>query len=358
MKAVAAAPWVRCLTAVAALAVTVDPATAQDPTHRRVSTNEAYVEDVTRTAALAITDPVAVFAFVLDNLADRVKVYPTGNYFYFRFIDGGIPFAGNIRLDVRDRDSGKVHFAYYVDAAGRDTREADPVFKVGGTLDGSNGVTVVQLEPLVYRVSHGHRSVVFALNDLADVKPPATALASDERFVGPVFDESGIAFFLVYNPTLRAFLYILDETGHIADDLSPSELTDRIVIGRRTGFAFYLDRQLERKILIGVFEGNRQANNYLDGPFDQLPENFIEGETLRDMLVESAPGLEGRIDRLGNTSDFEGHYAIVPYRHYRTEVDLYSIHECATGEKDPARSYARCFAADHSRGEPSSDQER
>ncbi len=358
MKALADRPWVWLLAAVAALALTADLASAQEPAFRQVSTNEAYLEDVTRTTTLAITDPVAVFAFVLDNLPDRVNVYPTGNYYYFRFTDRGIPFAGNIRLDVLDRDSGKVHFAYYVDASEWEDGEAESDLKVGGILDGSNGVTVVRLEPLVYRVSQGRKSVVFALNDLSNVKPPANALAPDERFVGPIFDESGMTFFLVYNPKLRSFLYILDETGNVADDVSPSELTDRIVIGRRTGFAFYLDQRLDRKVLIGVFEGNRQANNYLDGPFDQLPENFIEGETLRDMLVEAAPGLEGQIDRLGNTSDFAGHYAIVPYRHYRTESDLYPIHECATNDGGATSSYYQCFVVDHGRGTDTLDLTR
>ncbi len=336
------------LAAVAALAVTVGIASAQSPAYPRLYTNETYLDEAMRTTTLAITDPFAVFAFVLDSLPDRVKVYPTGNYYYFRFTHHGTPYAGNIRLHALDRDSGKVYFAYYEDLAQWAGGEPKPDFMVGGSLDASEGVTVEQLERLVYRVAYGRRSVVFALNDLSQVKPPPNALGPDERFVGPIFDESGIRFFLVYNSRLKIFHYILDETAVVPDDFVPCRRTDRIIIGRRTGFAFYRDHRLDRKILIGVFEGNARTNNYFDGPFDQLPENFIEGDTLREMLLEVTPGLKGKIDRLGYTPDYATHYTIVPYRHYRTEDDLYVIHKCASNRRRPASVYYKCFVVNHS----------
>lgn len=61
------------------------------------------------------------------------------------------------------------------------------------------------------------KSVVFALNDLSQVKPPAAALAPGDQFIGPVFDESAIRFFLVFNAKLKSFHYILDETVKTAD---------------------------------------------------------------------------------------------------------------------------------------------
>ena len=79
----------------------------------------------------------------------------------------------------------------------------------------------------------------------------------------------------------------------------PSKVADRILIGQRTGFAYYLDDKLDRKILVGVFEGNARVNNYFDGPFDQLPDNFLEGDTLRQIILEVEPSLAGQIDRFG-----------------------------------------------------------
>lgn len=330
---------------VAAVPVMLGTAMSQDTSNPELHTHEAYLEEVTRTTALPITDPVAIFGFVLECLTDRVRVYPTGNYYYFSFVHNGMPYVGNIRIDALSRDSGQVPFAYYPDLTPWANVEAEPVpGGVGVILDASHGVTIERLEPLVYRVAYGPESVVFELNDLSHVKPPANALGLDERFVGPIFDESGLRFFLVYNPRLKIFHYILDETVVILDEFVPSRRTNRIVIGKRTGFAFYRDHRLDRKILIGVFEGNRQANNYFDGPSDQQPDNFIEGETLREIILEAEPGLEGQIDRLGRTPDYARSFTIDPYLDYRTEDDLSVIHHCATSKRIPSALYYNCFA--------------
>ena len=96
--------------------------------------------------------------------------------------------------------------------------------------------------------------------------------------------------------------------------------SEPIQIGKRTGFAFYpFDG---RKILIGVDERQSRLNTYLDGPFDQLPENFIEGEALREAILAADPSVKGKIDRLGNFADGLGRYLIHPYLLYRQAGDL------------------------------------
>ena len=328
-----------------ALAISADAVSAQAPDRPRLGTNETYVEDATRTTSLAIADPMAVFAFVLESLPDRVKVYPTENYYYFWFIHNGTRYAGNIRLDPRERDQGKVQFSYYPDLSEwKDQMQGDTYV----VLDATRGVTVERVERLVYRLSYRGKSVVFALNDLAQVRPPSSALGPDERFLGPIFDESAIRFFLIYNSKLKIFHFVLDETVKVADNLVASQRADRILIGRRTGFAFYRDHQLDRKILIGAFESNSRLNNYFDGPFDQLPENFIESEELRQAMIEADPSVKGQIDRLGNFSDGEGRYLIHPYMLYRRESDLQVVHRCATS-KVRAPGYYRCFVTDAER---------
>lgn len=304
-------------------------------------TNEAYVEEVSRPSAIVIDDPMSVFAFVFDNLTERVTVYPSENYYYFHFIHNGTRYAGNLRLDPRHRDQGNVDFVYYVDTSQWNDRTPSKYAVLGA----AQGVTVEQLEPIVYRISYRQKSVVFVLNDLAHVKPPPNAIAPHERFLGPVFDESAVRFFLVYNNKLKIFHYVLDETEKATDEFFPTKRTNRILIGKRTGFAFYRDHQRDRKILIGVFEGNSVANNYFDGPFDQLPENIIEGESLRSVILDSDPSLRGKIDRLGNFLDGTGRYAIHPYLLYRTVDGLYAFHRCATSKKVPATVYHQCFDA-------------
>jgi hypothetical protein len=306
----------------------------------RLYTNEHYVEDVTRQASLPLDQPLAMLDFVLESLPAEVKVFPTENYYYFYFYEGGARYAGNIRLDVKDRDLGKVHFAYY----------ADPVEWIGADdklqyriLGREDGVRVERVTPLRYRVSHGKASVEFVLNDLSRVAPPARALAPADKFLGPIFDEAAIRLFLIYNTRLKIFHFVLDETVRIADDLVPSRFTDRILIGRRTGFAFYRDHQFDRKILIGVFSTNTLLNNYFDGPFDQLPDNFIRGDELRQAILDSDPKFDGEMDRYGATPDGSARYVIAPYMYYRTEDELYYFHECATNPAVARERYHACF---------------
>jgi hypothetical protein len=305
----------------------------------RVFTNQEYLEDVSRETALPLDDPKAMLAFVLEGLPGRVKVYPTENYYYFYFYHRGARYAGNLRLDAKDRDEGKVHFAYFPEL--NEWWKSDEVnYRLFGMDD---GVAVEKLEPFVYRVTLGARSVVFELNDLSKVAPPASALAPDDQYLGPVFDESGIRFFLVFNKRLKIFHYVLDETIRVNDELMPARLTNRITIGRRTGFAFYSDHRVKRRILIGVFEGNGSVNNYFDGPFDQLPDNFLKGDELRQAIIAADPTQEGKIDSHGGSPDGASRYLIGPYVYYRTEEDLLPIHRCAISKEIPRDLYHACF---------------
>lgn len=322
------------------------PAAAQETQLPRLDTNERFIEDATRRTALAIDDPLAVFAYVLGALPARVRIYPTENYYYFSFVLNGTRYLGNIRLAAAERDSGRLRFEYYQEtSAGLSQGRAFHTI-----LDSAQGVAVERLAPLTYRVTRGPKSVIFALEDVSGVQPPANAIGPHEEFVGPIIDESGMRFFLVYNSALKLFHYILDETSAGADELVALPRTDRLLIGRRTGFAFYRDRRLDRRLLIGVRDGDSRLNTYFDGPFDQLPENFVKGESLRGAIVDFDPTVRGEIDRFGNFLDGGGRYLIQPYILYRTVNDLYAVHRCASRSAREAEYY-KCLASnDDGRG--------
>jgi len=324
------------LALVAATLAAIGAAPAQTP---RLETNQAYIEEALAPSRLAVGDPMAVFAFVLGSLPPRVIVYPTENYYYFSFIDDGVRFAGNIRIEPNDGGGQTVHFTYYEDTS--EWREDTPEKHV--VLDAARGVAVEKVDRLQYRISYDGKSVLFVLNDLSAVKPPAGAIAPGEEFIGPIFDESGVRFYLVFNAKLKIFHYILDETVSVADQFFSPPATDRILVGKRTGFAFYRDHLRDRKILIGAQENNMRVNNYFDGPFDQLPDNFIVGETLRRAILTVQPNLKGKIDRLGSDPSGEVRFSIDAYRPYLKVEDLYDIHRCATA-KVHARSYYTCFS--------------
>ena len=312
----------------------------------RLDTHQSYIDEVSRATSLDVGDPLAVFAFVINSLPERVKVYPTEGYFYFTFTHNGVPYAGNIRLDASDRDEGKVNFVYFEQATG--WRSDTPGKQV--VLDDSKGVLLAKLERFVYRLSFRGKSVVFELNDLSQVQPPPSVLAPKETFIGPIFDDSGIRFFLVYNTAIKNFLYVLDETVKVADEFDRSARTDRMLTGKRTGFVYYRDHRRERKILIGVYAENVRVNNYFDGPFDQLPDDFIEGEALRNAILEVDPQLKGKIDRFGGSPDGSVRFMIAPYAIYDSERELHRFDRCAMRRRrSPEAAYYRCFIADQAR---------
>ncbi len=305
-------------------------------------TNQNYVEDVLRRSSLDIGNLEAVFAWVFQQLPDKVHVFPTENYYYFGFTHNGVQYAGNFRLDTADRDKGIVYFAYFEKFTGW-RRDEITQFK---PFSASDGVEVKKVSTLVYRITFKGKSVIFELNDLRNVKPPANRITRDETYIGPVFDESGLGFYLLYNSRLKIFHYVLNEQKPVADQLYPSKISKNILMGRRTGFAFYKDKNLDRKILIGVYKPNANVNNYLDGPFDQLPDNFIKGDTLKKAILEVAPEHKGKIDRFGIAPGGDERYLIAPYLYYEYEEDLAIFDECATDKTIPASEYYACFVID------------
>jgi hypothetical protein len=320
-------------------------ATAQESGAPALETGQSYVEEVLRPTELAIDDPLAVFAFVLNSLPERVAVYPTENYYYFSFVHNGVPYSGNIRIQIEEDDAASLHFAYYQTETPWHPDENAKLLDLSPT----HGVRLEKVDRLLYRVSYQSKSVLFALNDLSGAKPPAGALAPDERFIGPIFDESGVRFFLVYNPKLKIFLYLLDEAAKPTEELFGYVPAARILVGKRTGFAYYRDHLIDRKILIGVQEDNLRLNTYFDGPFDQLPDNFIEGESLRSAILDASPEFKGKIDRFGRMHGGKFRYSIKPYAPYLELRELEVIDQCAK-RSVRAMVYYRCFVASEYRG--------
>ncbi|RAI44255.1 hypothetical protein [Rhodoplanes roseus] len=325
----------------AAALLAATPSRAEDAPPPKIQTNQSYIEGLQRRTTLAIDNPIGVFAAVFGQLPDRVKVYPTENYYYFTFVHDGAPYNGNIRLDASDRDKGRLHFAYSEDLA--DWREETDVVHVA--LDTTNDVQVEKVERFLYRVTFRDKSVLFELNDLTAVKPPDGVLGPDEKFVGPIFDESGLRFFLVFNSRLKLFHYILDETAPVPEQFVPAK-SGRIVVGKRTGYGFFVDDRRQRKILVGVAFANSRVNNYFDGPFDQLPDNFITDDSFRDMILSVAPELKGKIDRYGGWSEGAQRFMIAPYYYYQRDSELAVFDRCATDKRVPEANHAACFVVD------------
>ena len=315
---------------------------------------EDYAAQYSQQLDIDISDRLNVFSFLFSHLPDKVTVLPTEGYYYFQFYHDGAHFAGNMRLDIKDRDQGVLHFAYY-SVVSEYGQEFVSNYKPLGSAD---GVTVSKIDDLNYSISFADKSVHFALNDLRDQKPRTNQLAPDEILIGPMWDEAGIPLFLVHNPKDRYFLYVLNENGFVPEVFIPHSYASDIVIGSRTSFAYNNDQVHDRKILIGVKSSNVENNNYYDGPFDQLPDNFIKGDSLKDALELVYPDLKGQIDRYGNFNNFEGRFVIDAYHIYEVSDELLVHQECKDqGLVGGALYQCLAFAGyEHSYDEPVSSE--
>ena len=120
-------------------------------------------------------------------------------------------------------------------------------------------------------------------------------------------------------------------------------MNPKIYISTRTGFAYIKDDFVDRLILIGVYEGNTVVNNYFDGPFDQLPDNFLRGEALKQAFIDQRPELKGEIDRFGNIGDGSKRVIISPYIHYAHEYQLSAFTDCIEYAKQDKNAYYSCL---------------
>jgi hypothetical protein len=318
------------------LGLTVSPF-ASTAGQLRLHTNQQMIDELLQHSDLDISNPNAVFEAVFQELSEKVKVYPTESYYYFSFAHNGLIYAGNIRFDAFDQFDGKVHFAYFPEY-GYWHRPQDPAYKKLGPDD---GLEVKQVNKFTYKIIYKGKTVEFDIPDLSSVKPKPEILGADEVYLGPSWDESGVQFFLVYNKTAKTFLYLLNDTPKM-DAYEKSDVSPALTVGNRTSFALYKDKLLDRQILIGVFAGNTELNNYFDGPFDQLPDNYIEGNSLRDILYSIDPSMKGHVDRYGSEPSGEVRYAITTYKYYSDISDLKPIVDCAAANNDPAKYYS-CF---------------
>ena len=113
---------------------------------------------------------------------------------------------------------------------------------------------------------------------MPQVLPDGLKLLPKERFVGRSFDESGLRFVLLYDTGTKTFLWLLDEDTF---RLKLTPLTASLGIDPRTFFIFHEEPDLGRRVLAGVSFQNVAANNFFDGPFDQLPDNWLRRNRLR-----------------------------------------------------------------------------
>jgi hypothetical protein len=148
-------------------------------------------------------------------------------------------------------------------------------------------------------------------------QPSTLEVLEHEEFVTGVLDESGVPLSLLFNDLTGGFYYILNEEIGATERLIPVEGDENCLIGERTRFVYLREPEFGRTLLVGVDAANIQANNYFDGPFDQVPPRL----QIKEKLERAYPYtlLRGGIDDHGNFRELEHQrVAISPYQTYQS----------------------------------------
>ncbi len=294
---------------------------------------EAQSED-----ALDLADVDAVFWHIFSRLPDEVTVYPSENYYYFKLYVNQRQLWGNLRLAAGRREMGVLSFAYF------EFKESpyitDPRIQTSKYFAEADGLIIEEKDRFTFAVRYNRKEVIFHLHELSQEAPKLFRLGDDEVFVMRTFDESGYQWFLLFNERSNYLFWVLNEEELVPDKLQ--YLAADLLVGRRSGFAFFLDAAHDgRKVLAGIHGDNATVNNYYDGPFDQLADNYVDVTNVSEYLQLTSPGLRGRIDKYGYFTDRQGgssRVAVSPYFVYFSESELNFVMEIVRSSPDPYRT--------------------
>ena len=294
-----------------------------DPTMQRgFLTNDAFISGLHTGLHLDSADEV--FDYVMDQIGEEVTVYPSENYYYFKFPASGKTVTGSLHLILNDPENMSIGLGYVhkIEDKHRQKDYAMP----GESLyyeDGDGVVEMEMIDDFTCLVNYKDRQIVFHLYKSGMKLPVKAILLPEEEYVGPSFDESGLQFYLIYNTEGRSLYWILNEDVFVPEAFA--HVHSDVVIGDRTQFAFYLDSVNNRKVLVGVEGRNVLHNNWYDGPFDQMPDNYVRLDSIRLLpyLEAHYPYHKGNMNRFGRFLDRPGtRVPVAPYRVYWNYEDL------------------------------------
>ena len=309
-----------------------------------VSFNQDFIEGLY--SELAVDDPDVVFGAIFAALNEEAVMYQSGGHYYFTMNANAKTLVGNLMIRDYDANEASVMLAYfsydengvYQDRAG-----------IKKEFSSEDGVFVECLGSLAYSVTYSGKTVAFRFPDNSGETPAEGNLAEDEVLIAPIFDESALKFFLIFNRQEKHFMYTLNENGFTPEEFLP--VNDDVLLGRRTGYLFYSDDEHDRKILIGVNANSTRRNNWYDGPFDQVPGTQPHYDRIVEYVLEAYPQTEQYFEDYGGPTPEAGYgVSIRPYDHYYSIQQVAErIEECSDSSLSRAEFY-KCITADFTSG--------
>lgn len=275
----------------------------------------------------------AVLDAIFTARPDGLNVYPSEGYYYFKFNNAGERIKGNFRFDIQQRDQGTFSFIYYKELANVSAEKTKDNYHVLGQE--GDGVEFVKKSDFLYEIRYKDFTIPVRIYDAELELATPKNIGPEEEYVGPAYDESGIRFHLIFDYGSNNFLYVLNDMFGHPESYSALDDDNVILVGTRSKFAYFNDKGNDRYVLIGVSGHNVENNNYYDGPFDQLPDSFVDGDHLKNLIEKFEPRAVGKIGPYGSFLEEEGvRYAISPYMEYFNPDQLLKYIDCQDVNSD------------------------
>ena len=120
-------------------------------------------------------------------------------------------------------------------------------------------------------------------------------------------------------------------------------ITENLLVDRRTQFIFY--NESGRSILVGVNKNNALVNNWYDGPFDQIPYNYVKTVQLniKSYIDLVYPKMKEQIDKYGKINGTDNRLAISPYTYYLEVKDIFEKVKYCDGLKQLTSKFIGCI---------------
>lgn len=299
----------------------------QDAPSRYFHTQADFVEDL-RNTDINLEDPLDVFRHIFQRMQEEVTIYQSENNLYLKFAAKGKVYGGIITLAILTRDEGIISLSYIERNENPNVPMNREGFLGGGkSFTKEDGVIVTKIDDWTYDTTFEGKTVRFHLYNPGMQPPQKIQLLPEEEYVGPVFDEAVIELYLVYNNNASKLYLLLNEDRYVSETFK--EIGNNLLLGERTGFVFYEDKETNRKILIGVQGENTIQNNWYDGPHDQMPDNYVHYGYIpkyQGYLEAAYPYYKGKIDKYGHFKEKDtGRIAVAPYTIYFYQEELQEI---------------------------------
>lgn len=273
-----------------------------------------------------LDQPEKVFAEIFASLPAEINVLPTEHYHYWQAQAPEGVVWGNLRFANGLRERGILSFGYTCG----ETRQTK-------LFSATDGVQVNCNDAFTVLVTHAEKTVKFTLHRLEQTLPLTWKLSTDETFVERTCDESGLQFHLIYRREKNHFLWVLDDTSQV----NWKSLGEGVTLETRTGFVFL--QEGNRYVLAAVSRSSVQQNDYSDGPFDQLADNYAEKSGRKQWMEKAIPECVGKIDAWGNylNAPKPRRVAIAPYFQYDTLESAMEFISRAKAHHEPLEYLAK-----------------